>query len=95
MLSREISLGDQHYPLILNGENDGVLMWYIDTAFAVHQNMCGQTGGGLALGRGFPIVVSTKQKCNRKNSAESELVGVDDMMQIILWTCCFLLEKGY
>jgi hypothetical protein len=28
--------GDQDHPLILSGKNDGVLMWYIDAAFAVH-----------------------------------------------------------
>ncbi len=33
--------GDRDCPLILIGENDGVLMWYIDAAFAVHPNMRG------------------------------------------------------
>jgi hypothetical protein len=47
------------------------------------------------MGHGFPIVVSTKQKLNTKSSIESELVGVNDMMPIILWTCYFLLEQGY
>jgi hypothetical protein len=52
--------GDQDCPLILSGENDGVLMWYIDAAFAIHPNMCRHTGRGLTMGRGFPIAVSTK-----------------------------------
>jgi hypothetical protein len=26
---------------------------------------------------------------------ESELVGVDDMMPTMLWTCYFLLSQGY
>jgi hypothetical protein len=30
-----------------------------------------------------------------KSSTEGELVGVDDMMPIILWTRQFLLEQGY
>ena len=70
-------------------------MWYVDASFTVHPNMCGHTGGGLTLGRGFPILVSTKQKLNTRNSTESELVGVDDMMPIICWTCYFLLSQGY
>ncbi len=50
---------------------------------------------GMTMGRGFPISVSIKQKLNTKSSTESELVGVDDMMPIILWTCYFLLLQGY
>jgi hypothetical protein len=70
-------------------------MWYIDAAFAVHPNMHGHTGGGLTMGRGFPIAISTKQKLNTKSLTESELVGVDNMMPIILCTCYFLLEQAY
>ncbi len=70
-------------------------MWYVDASFAVHPNMRGHTGGGLTLGRGFPITVSTKQKLNTRSSTESELVGVDDMMPIICWTRYFLLLQGY
>ncbi len=46
------------------------------------------------MGRGFPISVSTKQRLNMLSSTESELVGVDDMMPIICWTCYFLLSQG-
>jgi hypothetical protein len=70
-------------------------MWYVDALFAVHPNMRGHTGGGLTMGSGFPISVSTKQKLNTRSSTESELVGVDDMMPIICWTCYFLLPQGY
>jgi hypothetical protein len=70
-------------------------MWYVDASFAVHSNMRGHTGGCLTMGRGFPISVSTKQKLNTKSSTESELVGVNDMMPIIIWTRYFLLEQGY
>ena len=47
------------------------------------------------MGRGFPIVSSTKQKLNTRSSTESELVGVDDMMPSILWTRYFLKAQGY
>ncbi len=67
-------------PLILGGDATGVLKWYVDASFAVHSNMRGHTGAGLTMGRGFPIVSSTKQKLNTRSSTESELVGVDDMM---------------
>jgi hypothetical protein len=82
-------------PLTLGGDSSGVLNWYVDASFAVHPNMCGHTGSGLTLGKGFPIVSSTKQKLNTRSSTESKLVGVDDMMSSILWTRYFLKAQGY
>ncbi len=49
----------------------------------------------MTLGRVFPISVSTKKKLNTRSSTESELVGVNDMMPFICWTCYFLLSQGY
>ena len=82
-------------PLTLGAKRNGVLNWYVDASFAMHSNMRGHTGGGLTMGRGFPIVSSTKQKINTRSSTESELVAVDDMMSSILWTRYFLKEQGY
>jgi hypothetical protein len=87
--------GDRDQPHVLGADNNRLLMWYVDASFAVHPNMCGHTGGGLTLGRGFPISVSTKQKLNKRSSTESELLGVNDMMPIICRTCYFLLSQGY
>ena len=36
-----------------------------------------------------------KQKLNTRSSTKSELVGVDDMMPMILWTHYFLEAQGY
>ncbi len=47
------------------------------------------------MGRGFPIVSSTKQKLNTQSSTESELVGVDNMMPIVVWSRYFLMAQGY
>jgi hypothetical protein len=89
----EYHRSDWDCPLILSGENDGVLILYVDAAFAVDQNTHRHTGGGLTMGWGFPIAVSLKQKLNTKSSTESELEGVDNMMPIILWTCYFRCSK--
>jgi hypothetical protein len=62
----EYPRGDHDRPLILSGDNEGVLMWYVDASFVVHPNMRGHTGGCLTMGHGFPISVSTKQKLNTK-----------------------------
>jgi hypothetical protein len=57
--------------------------------------MSGHSGGGLSLGRGFPIVSSTKQKLNTRSSTETEILGADDFMPAICWTCYFMKAQGY
>jgi hypothetical protein len=86
---------DRLCPLILSADGSGVLMWYVDASFAVHPNMRSHTGGVFTMGRGFPINSSTKQKLNTQSSTESELVAVDNMMPIVLWTHYFLMSQGY
>ena len=87
--------GTRRLPLILSADGTNILKWWIDGSFAVHPNMRGHTGGALSLGRGFPVVISTKQKLNTKSSTESELVGVDDCMPAVCWTRYFLNAQGY
>jgi hypothetical protein len=87
--------GTRKLPLILSANGSGILKWWIDASFAVHPNMRGHTGGGLSMGRGFPIVTSTKQKLNTRSSTETEIVGVDDCMPSVLWTRYFMDAQGY
>ena len=82
-------------PLILSSNGTGILKWWIDAAFAVHPNMRGHSGGGFSMGRGFPIVSSTKQKLNTRSSTEAEIVGVDDFMPAVCWTRYFMEAQGY
>ncbi len=69
-----------------------MLLWYVNASFAVYPNAWVYRWWNE---RGFPISVSTKQKLNTKSLTESEVVGIDDMMPIILWTQYFLLSLGY
>ena len=87
--------GTRSMPLILSANGSGILKWWVDASFAVHPNMRGHSGGGLSLGRGFPIVSSTKQKLNTHSSTETEIVGADDFMPAICWTRYFLEAQGY
>ena len=87
--------GTKDLPLILGADGTGIIKWFVDASFAVHPNMRSHTGGAVTLGRGCPIVTSTKQKLNTRSSTESELVGVDDLMPSILWTRKFLKAQGY
>jgi hypothetical protein len=84
-----------HIPLTLEADNLRLMKWWVDAAFAVHPDMKGHTGGTFSLGRGSIYSASTKQKLNTKSSTESELVGVNDMMPQILWTCYFMQAQGY
>jgi hypothetical protein len=52
--------GDHDQPLVLGADIIRLLMWYVYALFAMHPNMCRHTGGGLTIGRGFPISVLTK-----------------------------------
>ncbi len=82
-------------PLRIGANKHGTLEWYVDASFTVHPNMRGHTGGELMMGTGFPIVGSWKKKLDTRSSTESKIVGVDDMMSSILWTCHFLIAQGY
>jgi len=87
--------GTRKLPLILSADGSGILKWWVDASFAVHPNMRGHSGGGLSLGRGFPVVSSTKHKLNSRSSTESEIIGVDDFMPAICWTRYFMEAQGY
>jgi hypothetical protein len=81
--------------LILSANGSGILKWWVDASFVVHPIIHGHPGGGLSLGRGFPIVSSTKQNLNTRSSTETEIVGADDFMPMICWTHYFTKAQGY
>ena len=87
--------GTDDLPLVLSADGSGILKWWIDGSYAVHWNMRGHTGGGLTMGRGYPIMHSGKQKLNTRSSTETEVVGVDDLMPAILWTRLFVEAQGF
>ncbi len=47
------------------------------------------------LGLRFLISPCGKQKLNTRSLTESELVGVDDLMSLIIWSHNFLKAQGY
>ncbi len=49
----------------------------------------------MSLGKGSVYSTSVRQKLTTKSSTEAELVGVDDVMPMILWTRQFLEGQGY
>jgi hypothetical protein len=77
-------------PLILAMDKSGKIRWYIDAAFAVHNDMKSHTGAMMTLGQGAANAQLSKQKLNTKSSTESEFVGVDDVISQVIWTKYFL-----
>jgi Reverse transcriptase (RNA-dependent DNA polymerase) len=71
-----------------------VIKWYVDAAFAVHPDFRSHTGAVMTMGEGSLQTISRKQKLNTRSSTESELVGVDDVSTMILWTKLFLEAQG-
>jgi hypothetical protein len=81
--------------LTLAADDMQVVKWYVDASFAVHPDFKSHTRATMTFGKGAPITMSRKQKLNTRSSTEAELVGVDDAINMILWTRLFLKEQGY
>jgi hypothetical protein len=86
--------GTLHMPLILSADLLTLSQWWVDAAYAVHDNCQGHTGAGMSFGQGMALSYSWKQKMNTKSSTEAELVGVDNLLGYILWACYFMIEQG-
>jgi hypothetical protein len=80
--------------LALEADSDQILKWWVDALHAVHPDMKSHTGGTLSMGKGSTHSASKSQRLNRKSSTKAEVVGVDDTMAQVLWTCYFLEAQG-
>ena len=87
--------GTKELILTLRANNDGIVRWWIDASYAVHDDMKGHTGATLSLGKGGIYSGSWKQRLVARSSTESELVGVYDVLPQVLWTKQFLEEQGW
>jgi len=68
--------------------------WWVDSSYAVHPDMHSHSGMIMMLGKGAMYSCSYKQKLNTKSITEAELVGINDAMGQVLWTCHFLAAQG-
>jgi hypothetical protein len=80
--------------LTLEADSDQILKWWVDASHAVHPDMKSHTGGTLSMGKSSTHSASKSQRLNTKSSTEAEVVGVDDAIAQVLWTCCFLEAQG-
>ena len=70
----------QKLGLILKVDDVGIIKWYVDAIYAIHNDCCGHTGALMTFGRWAVTTFSQKQKRNTKSSTEAELLGVDDTL---------------
>jgi hypothetical protein len=83
--------------LTLSAGNLHCIKWYMDASFAVHPDFKSHAGATMSFedGKGAVQSISRKQKLNTRSSTESELVGVDNISVMILWTKLFMEAQGY
>jgi hypothetical protein len=87
--------GTLHMPLIVLTDLLILSRWWVDAAYAMHDDCQGHTRAGMSLGQGMALSYSYwRQKINTKSSTEAELVGVDDSLRYILWAHYFMQEQG-
>ena len=84
--------GTKGMVLMLRASNEGIVRWWIDASYAVHEDMKGYTGAALSLGKGAIYSGLWKQRLVSRSSTESELIGVYDVLPQVLWTKQFLEE---
>ena len=82
-------------PLILSIDKNGIIEWWIDTSFVVHEDMKSRSGIYMSLGSGAVYATSVKQKLNTVSMKEFELVRVADGMPKMLWKRMFIETQGY
>ena len=82
-------------PLTLEANNSGCIRWWVDSSFAVHPDMKSHSGAMMPMGQGAAISGSKKQKLNTKSLTESEIVGLDNYMPMIIWVRYFLEAQGH
>jgi len=62
------------------------LKWWIDASFSTHPDMPSDTGCIMSVGHGTIYSTSIRQQVNTKCSTEAEMVGLNDLMEQVLWT---------
>ena len=80
---------------ILGIDENGKLWTYVDSSYAVYNNIRSQTGGVVTMVFGGLINKSSKQKINTKGTTESEILAVSDFLPYSIWLREFLLHQGY
>ena len=82
-------------PLILSKDKYRNIKWYVDAAFAVHNDTQSHTGWFMTMKKWGAYVYSIKQILSTNISTEANIVGVNDFLTQEIRAWYFLKEKGY
>ena len=87
--------GTRDLPLRLRAGKSNMVQCWVDTSNATHPNIRSQIRCTIPLGKRLFYSASTKHKINTKLLTEAELVGVDNIINLVLWMCNLLLDQEY
>ena len=85
----------QWIPLKLELYDILILKWYVDASYVMHNGFLSHTGDTLFLGKGYPYSKLINQKLNKNSATEDELIGLENMMPMIIWTRYFMNAQVY
>ena len=80
---------------IIGASSLNEILMFVDAAYAIYDDMRGQTGGCMSMGWGVFHGRSSKQRINTKSLTETELVGVGEYIPYNIWAVSFLSSQGY
>jgi hypothetical protein len=80
-------------PLTLSAGKSGNNTWWVDSSYAVHDDMKGQAEASMSLGKGS--VNRSSKKLVSRSSKESKFIGVHNVMSQILWSQHFLQSRVF
>jgi len=81
--------------IVLEADKMLAVLAYVDSSYGVHNDLRSHTGVVIGLGNGPVYAKSSTQKINTKSSTESELVGLSDSTNQVIWCRNFILDQGY
>jgi len=84
-----------NFKLVISCKKLKNLTWYIDGSYAAYNDMKGQSGSLLMIGKNAVLSRFYKQKVNTRSSTETELIAVDDALPIVQWASLFMKDQGY
>ena len=74
----------KYLPLIMRVNDNGIIEWWVDTSFAVHEEMRSRSEIYMSLGLGSIYGTLSIQKLNAGSSTEAGFIGVANTMPKII-----------
>ena len=87
--------GTLYMNLYLHADSLNVIFWWFDASYGTHWDCKSHTGAVTLMGAEEILILSRKQKLNTGSSTETELVGIYDALDMMMWTKYFMEEQGY